>query len=180
MKFFHSALQRRSFLTFGSRATALAATAVGGVSTTQAQSTPTDQWQPAREAKDDWLDRVPGKHRIVFDATTPEAFGYALLFAGKYYKANEDSYGLEDSDLAVVIVARHHATPFAFNEAMWKKYGVKISGMANFVDPTTKQAPSTNLYNVPDVRLPNKGTSIDALIARGVQFAVPDGYAGAC
>jgi intracellular sulfur oxidation DsrE/DsrF family protein len=109
---------------------------------------------------------------MVFDATTPEGFGYALLFAGNYYKANEDSYGLEDSDLAVVIIARHHATPFAFNDAIWKKYGVKISELANFVDPRTKQAPSSNLYNTPEVSLTNKGTSIDALIARGAQFAV--------
>jgi intracellular sulfur oxidation DsrE/DsrF family protein len=172
MRFLHSILQRRSFLTFGSRTAALAGTAVGGASILQAQSAPAGGWQPAREEQDDWLDRIPGKHRMVFDTTTPEGFGYALLFAGNYYKANEDSYGLEDSDLAVVIVARHHATPFAFNDAMWKKYGVKISELASFVDPRTKQAPSTNLYNIPEVGLPNKGTSIDALIARGAQFAV--------
>src|SRR6516225_4816221 len=103
MKFFHSILQRRSFVTFASRATAFAAAAASGASITQAQSAPTGGWQPSREAQDDWLDRVPGKHRMVFDATTPAAFGYALLFAGNYYKANEDSYGLEDSNLAVVI-----------------------------------------------------------------------------
>ena len=109
---------------------------------------------------------------MVFDATTPDGFGYAMLFAGNYFIANEDDYGLKDSDLAVVIVARHHATPFAFNDAMWKKYGDTISRLANFTDPKTKQAPTSNLYNVPDIGLPNKGGTLDALIKRGVQFAV--------
>jgi hypothetical protein len=104
MKFFHSILQRRSFLTFGIRAAALA---VSGATVLQAQSATVGRWQPAREEQDEWLDRVPSKHRMVFDATTPEGFGYALLFAGNYYKANEDSYGLEDSDLG----GRHCGPP---------------------------------------------------------------------
>jgi hypothetical protein len=39
------------------------------------------------------------------------------------------------------------ATPFAFNDAMWKKYGATISRLANFTDPKTKQAPTINLFN---------------------------------
>lgn len=72
----------------------------------------------------------------------------------------------------MVIIARHHATPFAFNDAVWKKYGETISRLANFSDPRTKQAPASNLYNVPDIGLPNRGGTIDALVKRGVQFAV--------
>jgi len=169
MSILQSNLHRRSFV---SRLGGVAA-AVGGAGLLQAQSGSAGRWQPARESKDDWLDRIPGKHRIVFDATTPDGFGYALLFAGNYFIANHDGYGLRDSDVAVVIVARHHATPFAFNDAMWNKYGVKISELASFTDPRTKSAPTSNLYNLPeDLRLPNRGGTIDALIKRGVQFAV--------
>lgn len=167
MKYLQSIFHRRSFVAQFS-----AAALTAGTGAAQAQSAPSGRWQPAREAQDDWLDRIAGKHRMVLDATTPEGFGYALLFAGNYFKANEDGYGLEDFDLAVVIVARHHATPFAFNHAMWKKYGDTISRLSNFVDSRTNQAPSNNLFNIPDVSLPNKGTTIDVLIARGVQFAV--------
>ena len=74
--------------------------------------------------------------------------------------------------MAVVIVARHFATPFAFNDAMWKKYGPTISRLASFTDPKTKQAPASNLYNLPDSGLPNRSATIDGLIKRGVQFAV--------
>jgi intracellular sulfur oxidation DsrE/DsrF family protein len=168
MKFLQSFLHRRSFFT----AAVTAATSIKpGI--LQAQAQPAGRWQPAREEQDDWLDRIEGRHRIVFDATTPEAFGYALLFAGNYYIANADGYGLKDNDLAVVIVARHHATPFAFNDGMWKKYGKPLSKLANFVDPRTKSAPTSNVYNLPlDIKLPNRGGTVDALIKRGVQFAV--------
>ena len=41
-----------------------------------------------------------------------EGMGWALQFASNYFTANQDAYGLKESDLAVVIVARHKATVF--------------------------------------------------------------------
>ncbi len=102
-----------------------------------------------------------------------EGFGYALLFANNYFIANHDGYGLKDSDLAVVIVARHHATAFAFNDAIWRKYGEPLSRLASFADPRSKAAPTSNLYYLlGNIGLPNRNATIDALIERGVQFAV--------
>src|SRR5437867_3927893 len=173
MKLMQSVLQRRSFvMQVGGRGAAFAAAAVGA-GALQAQSR-ADRWEPERHTEDDWLDKISGKHRLVFDATMPDGFGYALLYASNYFIANKDAYGLQDSDLAVVIVARHFSTPFAFNDAMWKKYGATISRLSNFTDPKTKQAPTTNLYNVPDYgsALANRGNTLDALVKRGVQFAV--------
>ena len=169
MKFLQPVLQRRSFFS-----AAVAASAFGSTQLSQAQAqSPAGHWQPKHHEQDDWLGKLPGKHRMVFDATTPEGFGYALAYAGNYFIGNAEGYGLKDSDLAVVIVARHHATPFAFNDAMWKKYGAKISELSNFTDPRTKSAPTINLYNLAeDLRLPNRGGTIDALINRGVHFAV--------
>src|SRR5262249_38551837 len=164
MKFLQSVLHRRSFVTRLGGAAALGVPAI-----LQAQSPPAGRWQPAREEQGDWLDRVPGRHRILFDATTPEAFGYALLFANNYFLGNADAYGLKDNDLAVVIVARHHATPFAFNDAMWRKYGEPLSRLANFVDPRTKSAPSSNLYSLlGNIGLPNSDDTIATLLQRGV------------
>ena len=170
MNFFQSIVQRRSFVSrFSGGAAALMVTMGGEV---PPQSAISSRWQPERHKEDDWLDRVPRKHRFVFDSTMPEGFGYALLYASNYFVANRDGYGLQDSDLAVVIVARHFATPFAFNDAMWKKYGATISRLASFTDPKTKQAPTINLYNLPDYGLPNRSATLDALTKRGVQFAV--------
>lgn len=148
----------------------MAALAAGGAAV--ATGKPPARWQPARHEKDDWLDKLPGKHRLVFDATTPDGFGEALAFAGNFMRVNHTDYGLEDTDLAVVIVARHHATPFAYNDAMWAKYGAPLATQAGFEDPKTKQPPTNNVYNFPGGASHNRGTTADSLLKRGVQLAV--------
>ena len=48
--------------------------------------------------------------------------------------------------------------------------------MIQFVDPKTKQAPSTNLLKSADygMALPNLGSTIDSIVQRGTHFAVCD------
>ena len=165
--------QRRSFFSLlNSGVAALAAMAAG--STATAQEKPAAPWQPARHAKDDWMDEVPGKHRLVFDTTTAAGFGEALAFAGNFLRANRTDYGLQDSDLAIVIVARHRSTCFAYNNAIWAKYGKQISEQTKFEDPKTHEAPIANVYNSTDygVLLTNHDTTVDSLVKRGVQLAV--------
>jgi intracellular sulfur oxidation DsrE/DsrF family protein len=181
-----SPLERRSFfarLSVG--VTAVAAGLIGRGETVQAQSGGNAQWQPGRHELDDWMDKIPGKHRFIFDTVTVDGFGLALPFANNYYRANQTGYGLNDSDLAVIIVARHNSTPFAFNDAMWAKYGAPIAKRAEFNDPKTKEAPKSNLYKSSDYgdALANRGVSLDAIMKRGVHFAVCQlatrAYAGA-
>ena len=76
----------------------------------------------------------------------------------------------------MVVCLRHFATPFAFNDAMWAKYGKVLSTMLMFTDPKTKAAPSTNLLNSADyaMALPNLGNSIPSVVKRGTRFAVCD------
>src|SRR5690242_14326371 len=74
-----------------------------------AQSATASEWRPRRHSEDDWLDRIPGGHRFVFDTTTPGGFDNALRFASNYFTANKSGYGLSNEDLAVVIVVRHHS-----------------------------------------------------------------------
>jgi intracellular sulfur oxidation DsrE/DsrF family protein len=159
MKWLHSVFERRSFIT---RAGAAGAVAFAGASVLHAQSSPNAAWQPARETKDDWLDKIPGKHRMIFDNTMPDGFGAALMFANNFYIANKSGYGLQDADLAVVVVARHYSMAFALNHAMWAKYGTTISRLSKFTDPATKQAPTSNTYM----------SSLEPLLKRGVHLAV--------
>jgi hypothetical protein len=168
-------LVRRSFLSrlgLGLTGTGIAA----GSRTTAAQVISSDavRWSPAHHVQDDWLDQVPGKHRFVLDTTTPEGLGNALAFTSNYFVANQNAYGLKDADLAVVIVVRHNSTPFAYNDAMWAKYGAAISQRNKFVDPKTMQPPSANLFNSRGYGdlLTNRGTVLDGLLVRGVQLAV--------
>jgi intracellular sulfur oxidation DsrE/DsrF family protein len=125
---------------------------------------PIGRWQPARHALDDWLDEIPGKHRFFFDSTTPGGARDAMMFASNYFVANKNAYGLDDADLAVVVGLRHHSTPFAFNDAMWAKYGAGIAERIAFDDPKTSQPPTANVY----------GAEAAGLLKHGVRFAVCD------
>jgi intracellular sulfur oxidation DsrE/DsrF family protein len=157
-------MARRLFLTEAAAGASLlgAAAAVLPVPA-MAQTAADTHFQPARHSQDDWLDQIPGKHRCVFDTTTPEGASSAALYATNYFTANQSAYNLQNTDLAIVIVLRHFSTPFAFNDSIWAKYGATISQMANnFVDPRTKQTPVTNVYR----------TQLEGLTGRGVQLAV--------
>ena len=127
-----------------------------------AQSAAVSEWRPRRHAEDDWLDRIPGGHRFVFDTTTPGGFDNALRFASNYFTANKSAYGLNNEDLAVVIVVRHHSTAFAYADAMWNKYGTPLASRDGFTDPATKQAPTVNVYR----------TRTEELLRQGVHLAV--------
>lgn len=182
-----STLPRRTFLSrFGLGLTAAGSATLGaGVSSAQTPQRQDASWQAARHPQDDWLDRLPGKHRFVFDSTSPEGAGLAINnFINNYFTANQSAYGLKNEDLAVVLVMRHLATPFAFNDAMWEKYGVAITQRTKFNDPATNQPPKNNIYNrttagaaQPDPR------TLNGVIARGVHLAVcgvsTRAYAGA-
>lgn len=128
-------------------------------------------WRPARHPQDDWFDKIPGVHRVVFDTTTPEEMRSALRYAQNYYQANQNAYGLQDDHLAVVIIARHTSTPFAYNDAIWAKYGKQLSERMEFTDPKTKQPPTVNLFATRGDASTEAGRMVD-LTKRGVQFAV--------
>jgi len=163
---------RRSFITgLGS---AVAVTGLGAAGA-PAQA-PGSRFQAVRHSDDDWMDKLPGKHRMVIDGVTANGGGEALLFANNLFNANKSAYSLGEQDMAIIIVMRHFATPFAFTDTIWAKYGKPMSAIIKFTDPKTQEAPTTNLYNSPayGLALPNLGTTIDSLIKRGVQFAICD------
>ncbi len=164
---------RRSFLTqLGAGVTvAGSAFAASGVSVASAQSKA--PFKPARHSIDDWMDSLPGKHRFVFDTTTPASFGAALAYANNFLTASKDGYGLADKDAAVIIIARHFSTPYAYNDAMWGKYGKLMPPVAAMDDPKTKQRAAINLYAATGYGdLPNMGTTIPDVLGRGIHFAV--------
>ena len=174
------AVARRSFLSrMGAAAAALGA-AFGAGSSVQAQSAPNSAtaaspWSPVRHPEDDWFDQPTAKHRFFLDTTSPEAFAQALTFARNFFTGNANGYGLADADTAQIICARHRSTMFAFNDAMWAKYGATMSERANgFVDPKTKQAPTSNVYMAAGSGEgpANGGASLDVLLKRGVRLAV--------
>jgi intracellular sulfur oxidation DsrE/DsrF family protein len=165
---------RRSFL---SRLLVGGAALASGTATAAQSPAPAAPapWKPGRHSQDDWLDRVSGQHRLVFDTTMPEGFGGALLYANNFYLSNQNGYNLGDAELAVVIVVRHNSTPFAYNEAMWAKYGAVLAQRSSVIDPQTSQAPKVNIYNSTSpaaATLRSGGVTLDSLIKRGMHVAV--------
>lgn len=131
---------RRAFLSRFPAATALFA----GPQPAPAASTP--PVAAARHSQDEWLDQAPQKHRVVFDTWMADKFGEAVGFAGNWARINREQYGLSDADLAIVIVARHGTTPFAFNEAIWTKYGALFAANMSTNDKAAHPNPSTNVH----------------------------------
>jgi intracellular sulfur oxidation DsrE/DsrF family protein len=177
-KIFPSSPERRSFLTYANAGIAsVAALVAGGDALAQDKPAvtppPAPHWEPARHAKDDWLD-IPAKHRLVFDTTTPDRLGDALAFANNYIRVNRVDYGVESGDLAVILVMRHNSTSFAYSDAIWGKYGSIFAKEAKLLDPKTGSAPKINIYNANDYgdALPNRNTPVAALVKQGVHFAV--------
>jgi len=173
-----SPVARRSFLSrLCVGAAAFGATIASGAATgaqAPAAASPAP-FKPGRHPQDDWLDHVPGQHRLGFDTTMPEGLGGALLYANNFYLANQNGYSLGNAELAVVIVMRHNSTPFAYNEAMWAKYGTVMAQRSNLIDPQTNQAPKVNIYNLTSpaaATLRSGGITLDSLIKKGMHVAV--------
>ena len=164
---------RRSFLSnLGVAASAAGVTLAGGATAAHAQTAADGRWQAAHHEKDDWYDQLPGKHRLFFDTTKPEALEDAIQFAGNFYSANRSDYGLENADLAVIVCMRHRSAPFAFNDAIWAKYGVTLAKRAEFVDPKTQEAPKVNFFTPVAPAAPARARGLGGLMRLGVQFAI--------
>ena len=56
-----------------------------------------ESWRPASHTQDDWLDQIPGQHRLIFDTTSADGMFWGLRFAGNFYSANQDAYGLKET-----------------------------------------------------------------------------------
>jgi hypothetical protein len=168
-------MHRRSFLSqVGTAGTAAAAVALTLPSSASAQTGA--RFQAARHTQDDWMDGLPGKHRLYLDALTAPGAGDALLFATNFLNANKGGYNLADSDSAIIICTRHFATPYIWNDSIWAKYGEAFTALTKLNDPKTGKAPTINLYQKADygMQLNNLGATVDSVIARGVHFAVCD------
>jgi len=131
-------------------------TFASGVKSVKVKSAPAVRFEPARHDKDDWMDQIPGKHRLLIDTTTPDGFRDGLLFASNFLLANRNDYGLQNQDVAVIVVARHLSTGYGYNNDMWAKYGASLAGSQG------KEPPKAN----------PSAAALATLSTQGVQFAV--------
>ena len=133
-------------------------------------------FRPARHTQDDWMDTLPGKHRTVIDCAAAGAAGTGVFYANNIFIANRSGYQLDDTEVAVIVVLRHEATTFAFNDAIWAKYGSVLGNLGKITDPRTNQSPTVNPLNSRDFgpAMTNNGITAPSLASRGAHFAICD------
>ena len=123
---------------------------------------------------DAWFNKIKGKHKMVFDATQPHE---VMPFAWpKVFLLTNAGTGTPEKDCGVVVVLRHNAIPYAFEDRLWEKY--KLGEMFKADDPKTKALSTRNPFWKPqkgDFKIPGIGEvqiGINELQASGVMFCV--------
>lgn len=123
---------------------------------------------------DAWFNKVKGKHRIVFDNTAPHE---VLNFAWpRVFLLTNAATGTPEKDCGVVVILRHGAIPFAFENRIWEKYG--FGKVFKVEDTRTKAEATVNPFWMPakgDYKVPGFGEvqiGINELQSSGVMICV--------
>ncbi len=123
---------------------------------------------------DEWFKKIKGKHRVVFDATRPHEM---MPFAWpRVFLMTNQATGTPEKDNSVVVVLRHDAIPYAFEDRIWAKY--KFGELFKTDDKETKAPYVRNPFAKPkpgEYKIPGIGPvaiGINELQASGVMFAV--------
>jgi intracellular sulfur oxidation DsrE/DsrF family protein len=140
-----------------------AATAVAMGTRSEALGQRHAAFEPARHTQDDWMDALPGTHRVVLDVTSPDGVPDAIRFAGNLFTGHQTGYDVPERDLAIIIVLRHSATAYGYADAIWSKYG---KSMGSGSDDPAAAPPTANPYDSGERR------QLSSLAKRGVHFIV--------
>jgi intracellular sulfur oxidation DsrE/DsrF family protein len=123
---------------------------------------------------DAWFNSVKGKHRVVFDATRPHDL-MPFVWPRVFLLTNA-STGTPEKDNSVIVVLRHDAIPYAFEDRLWEKY--HLGEVFKAEDPATRVMAVRNPFRQPkagEYKIPGVGEvaiGINELQASGVMFCV--------
>jgi len=113
-----------------------------------------------------WLNRITGKHKMVFDAPEVNS-GMPVIWPRVWLNGNNENYGTKDTDNSAVVILRHAAIPLAMKDEVWAKY--KLGDAFSIKEGET---PATKNIFAKVMPLPLPGTGMEALLASGVMFGV--------
>lgn len=164
-------LVRRSFLGRLTAAAAAAGAAFALPATASAHATSTPPRDILRHPQDQWLDQLPGAHRLMLDAVTPFGAIEAAMFAWNFLRTSGAPYGLKDGDHAVVVTLRHQATVMALPQAMWDKFAA-LGPKEPFRNPLDDGTAQKSVLRLGTPGGAPEPFTWDALAKRGVHFAI--------
>ncbi len=131
-----SATDRRTFLGRSARAAAALA------------APPAHRAAPRTPAPGDdrWLDRLRGRHRLVFDMPRPTA-GVPMYHVRNYLDSYRAAYGLAHPDVDAVVGLYAMTTPLALTDAAWARY--RLGAAIGVVDAETGKPAERNVFWTP-------------------------------
>jgi len=166
---------RRNFI--GNLATGAAALGIASIVPSiqlKANGAPEISYKPGDP--DEWFNQIKGKHRVVFDVPAPHEI---MPFAWpRVFLLTNAATGSAEKDCSVVVVLRHNAIPYAFEDKIWEKY--KFGEVFKVDDPETKKPSLRNPFWNPKpgaFKIPGFGEvaiGINQLQESGVMFCVCD------
>lgn len=136
------------------------ASALGGQSSTNPAAGP----QQA-----DWLERLTGKHRTVFDVEAHRN-GTALAQAASFLDAWREA-GVPDGEVNLVMGVRGSGLPLVLRDDIWAQ--LRIGPQYAITDPRTRQPADRNLFidaNIQPGGPVNARQTVEALQKRGALF----------
>ncbi|MDP9230572.1 MAG: twin-arginine translocation signal domain-containing protein [Bacteroidota bacterium] len=132
---------------------------------------------------DELFKKLKGKHKVVFDATRPHEI---MPFVWpKVFLLTNQATGTPEKENSVVVVLRHDAIPFAFQDHIWEKYKfgdlfkVEVGRTFHAADAATAASVRNPFWKTKkgDFMVPGFGEvqiGISELQASGVIFVVCD------
>ena len=131
---------------------------------------------------DQWFEKIKGTHRVVYDAPrTHEVMPFAWP---RVFLITNEGTGSPAKDCGVVVVLRHEAIAYAFQDEMWAKYNfaevfkaTELGGAFQAADAATATKTRNPFWNTKpgDFKLPGFGAvdiGMKDLMASGVMFCV--------
>lgn len=153
---------RRGFL--GSIAATAAALGLGQLVPRSVSAQPGDVQAGGDPAYEAWLNKITGRHKIVFDTPEPNS-GFPVVFPRVWLDTTNATYGTTDAQNSAVVILRHEAIAYALQDSMWSKY--KLGEVLKVNDGSS---PATHNPWIKPLPVPLPGTGIEALLSKGVLF----------
>lgn len=162
---------RRSFL--GKLSAGAVALGVPSLAGAMHLPTKTTNPIPASDSKtfEDWLGKIKGKHRQVFDSMVHDN-GIPLAWTRVFLMTNK-AVGVSENDVTAVMILRHESIPLAMEDRLWAKY--KFGEVFKVTDGATKAPAVRNMFWKPKPNeLPLPGMALNELIDSGVMVGLCD------
>ena len=112
-------------------------------STARAETLPAPAANPLSS---DWIGRIKGKHRQVFDATETNS-GFAVVYALNFIESSRQAHNLPDDEHTAVVSFRHFATPLLLKDEIWAKYKIGALPPVSVTDPQTNAPALRNIFH---------------------------------